>query len=147
MSPNLTCVSMTISVFNTHLNVWNLIMYATATLYLSLLLWVLYCCQNTAQFYWCLHTSVNEWGVTKTYLYEHDYIGIWHTSECAELNNVRNCYIILIVAALGALLLPKYCSILLMFAYLCKRMRCHQNLLVWAWLHRYLTHIWMCGIK
>ena len=54
----LSWVIMIWSVFDTHLNVQNRKMYAMVTLCTFLLRLVLWRCQNTAHFYWCLHTFV-----------------------------------------------------------------------------------------
>ena len=54
----LSWVSMIRSGFGAHLNVQNRKMYAMVTLCTFLLRLVLWRCQNTAHFYWCLHTFV-----------------------------------------------------------------------------------------
>ena len=54
----LSWVSMIRSGFGTHQNVQNRKMYAMVTLCAFLLQLVLWRCQNTAHFYWCLHTFV-----------------------------------------------------------------------------------------
>ena len=54
----LSWVSMIRSGFGTHQNVQNRKMYVMVTLCAFLLQLVLWRCQNTAHFYWCLHTFV-----------------------------------------------------------------------------------------
>ena len=127
----LSWVSMIRSGFGTHLNVQNRKMHAMVALCTFLLLWVLYSCQNTAHFYWCLHTFLkyvecmqhfHEW----VWL-DRDLAHIWmcRIERCTQwLHSVH-------LVALGALLLSKYCTFLLMFAHLCK---------IWA-------HIWICRIE
>ena len=99
------------------------------TLCAFLLQLVLWRCQNTAHFYWCLHTFVK---YVECMQHFHEWVSLdrdlAHTSECAESKDVRNGYTLCILAAIGALTLSKYCTFLLVFAHLCKICRVYAAL-------------------
>ena len=138
----LSWVSMIRLGFGVHLNVQNRKMYAMVTLCTFLLRLVLWRCQNTAHFYWCLHTFVkyvecmqhfHEWvwldrNLAYIWMCRIERCTQWRTSECAESKDVRNGYILYILAALGALTLSKYCPFVLVFAHLCKICRVYAAL-------------------
>ena len=134
--------------FGTHLNVQNRKMYAMVTLCAFLLQLVLWRCQNTAHFYWCLHTFVkyvecmqhfHEW----VWL-DRDLAHIWmcRIERCTQwLHSVHS-------AAIGALTLSKYCTFLLVFLNtFVKYVECMQHFHEWVWLDRDLAHIWICRIE
>ena len=114
--------------FGTHLNVQNRKMYAMVTLCAFLLQLVLWRCQNTAHFYWCLHTFVkyvecmqhfHEW----VWL-DRDLAHIWmcRIERCKQwLHSVHSC-------CNWCLTLSKYCTFLLVFAHLCKICRVYAAL-------------------
>ena len=117
------------------------------TLCAFLLQLVLWRCQNTAHFYWCLHTFVKY-----VECMQHFHKWVWLDRDLAHIWMCRiekctNGYTLCILAAIGALTLSKYCTFLLVFATFVKYVECMQHFHEWVWLDRDLAHIWMCRIE
>ena len=124
----LSWVSMIRSGFDTHLNVQNRKMYAMVTLCTFLLRLVQWCCQNTAHFYWCLHTFVkydecmqhfHEW----VWL-DRDLTRIWmcRIERCTQwLHSVHSC-------CAWCSDVVKILHISIVFAHLCKIWRVYAAL-------------------
>ena len=116
----LSWVSIIRSGFGTHLNVQNRKMYAMVTLCAFLLQLVLWRCQNTAHFYWCLHTFVK---YVECMQHFHEWVSLDR-----DLAHIWMCKILHISIE------RKY-------------VECMQHFHEWVWLDRDLAHIWMCRIE
>ena len=90
-------------------------------------------------FKWMMcHQNLLVWAWLDRYL---TYIWMWWIEICTQRlhNALCCCYECCIVVKI----LLKTIDVCILF----KWMMCHQNLLVWAWLDRYLTYIWMWWIE
>ena len=131
-----------------HLYVQNRKMYAMVTLCTFLLRLVLWRCQNTAHFYWCLHTFVKY-----VECMQHFHEWVWLDRDLAHIWMCRNrkMYAMVTLCTFLLRLVLWRCQNTAHF-YWClhtfvKYVECMQHFHELVWLDRDLAHIWMCRIE